>query len=187
MPTRSRADAHRRDLAELVRLAQRDLRLIFDPLDDAERARDVLASVLPRLVSVYGSASATLAADWYDELRADAAVRGRFTVATAELPGTDRTDTLARWAVGPLFSAKPDWAVAFTNVAGGLQQIIADADRQTITVSSIEDRGCEGWVRATTGACCSYCEDLAAGGDIFRTEIQFDTHNSCGCIAAPAF
>lgn len=141
-------------------------------------------AALPRLVQVYGSAAATLAADWYDDLRAEAAVRGRFTVATAELPGTDRTDTLARWAVSPLFAADPNRSAMFTNVSGGLQRIIADADRFTITTSSIEDPKSQGWYRVTGGA-CSFCQMLA--GSIYRTSPEFKGHNHCGCIAAPAF
>ncbi len=186
MPTASRANAHRQDLNELVRLAENDLRLILQPHDDAETVRDVLMAALPRLVQVYGAAAATLAADWYDDLRADAAVRGRFTAVTAELPDTDRTDTLARWGAGPLFSSTPDKALVLARVAGGLQRIVADADRQTITTSSIEDRRALGWRRITSGA-CSYCERLASGGAVFGTSIDFHSHTNCECIAAPAF
>ncbi len=184
MLTSSRASAHRRDVAELVRLAQNDLRLILEPHTEAEIIRDVLMAALPRLVQVYGAAAAALAADWYDDLRAESAVRGRFRATTAEPADTDRTDTLARWAVSPLFAAEPDRPAMFTNVSGGLQRIIADADRFTITTSSIEDPRAHGWYRITGGA-CSFCQMLA--GSIYRTSPEFKGHNHCGCIAAPAF
>jgi len=60
------------------------------------------------LVAIYGSAAATLGADWYDEMRAAAAVKGRFRAIPAELPDQGRTDALARRGVSPLFSADFD-------------------------------------------------------------------------------
>lgn len=183
MASRSQAAAHRRDLAELVRLAQLDLRVVFDRHSDPESARDGLLAVMPALITAYGSAAATLAADWYDDLRDAEALRGpRFAAAPAELPDDERSDTLVRWGVGPLFAADPDYRAAFTHIAGGLQRIVADADRFTITQSSNEDRRSPGWERVTSGG-CDWCESMA--GD--HTGPEFNSHNHCSCVAAPRF
>src|SRR5450756_974959 len=73
--------------------------------------------------------SATLGADWYDEMRDVAKVRGRFSAIAADLPDIARTNSLARWAVTPLFAAEPDFATTLVKASGGLQMIIANADR----------------------------------------------------------
>jgi len=182
MTTPTQARAHRRDLDELVRLAKSDLRIVFDRHDDPETARDALLVVLPRLIAVYGSAAATLAADWYDDLRDAEGARGRYRAAPGELPDEGRAEILARWGVGPLFAAVPDKLTAYSKTSGGLQRVIADADRQTITQASTEDRRSPGWVRVTSGG-CPWCESMAGES----TGPDFASHDGCSCVAAPVF
>lgn len=181
------ARAHRADLAELARLSENDLAIMFRRFDSADAARQGLMDLLPQLIDLYGSAAATLGADWYDDLRDAKAVRGRFRAIPAELPGRDRTDALARWGIGPLFRDEPDWAIALSNVAGGLQRIIVNADRQTVMTSSVQDRGARGWQREGVGQ-CEFCRMLIDRGAVYtEATADFDCHDRCGCIGVPAF
>lgn len=180
--------AHLADLRELTGLAERDLRIMWrDLTGGATDARDALMSALPELVALYGSAAATLGADWYDEMREAAEVAGRFSAVTAELPDEDRFDALARWAVAPLFSAKPDRAAALSLATGGLQRIIADADRNSVRISSVADPKATGWQRRSNGG-CSFCQMVAGRGVVFTKEsVDFASHDHCSCLAVPAF
>lgn len=179
--------AHRRDLSDLVKLAERDLRVAFRSFDTPSAARDGLAEILPRLTAVYGDAAVSLAADWYDDLRDAAEARGRFAPILARLPDRGRTDALAGWAVGPLYQAEPDWATALVKAFGGLQRIIANADRETIAASSVADRNARGWARAGAGE-CQFCQMLIARGAVYtEATADFASHDRCGCVAVPAF
>lgn len=185
MTTRSQADAHRRSIAQLSRLAQNDLRLIVAKYSDGEKARDALIIAIPKLVDLYGSAAATLAADWYDDLRdLDAGGARRFTVAVAELPDAGRTEILARWAVSPLFDAAPDMPTAISKASGGLQRIIATAARETVTVSTLEDPAARGWIWSAAGG-CDYCR--RRDGNEYVTPDSLKTHDHCDCLAVPDF
>lgn len=188
MPTLTpEARAHRRDVAELARLAQGDLRVAFRSFDTANAARDGLRDLLPQLVAIYGDAAATLAADWYEDLRDKAEARRRFTPVLAALPNRGRTDALARWGVEPLYAAEPDFATTLVKIAGGLQRIIANADRQTVQASSIADREARGWARAGVGE-CEFCQMLIGRGAVYtEASADFESHDRCGCIAVPAF
>lgn len=187
MATAAQIRAHRADLNELVRLAENDLSILFRQFDSAEAARDGLMDVLPQLVAVYGSAAATLGADWYDDLRDAAGARGYFRAIPAELPDRGRTDSLARWGIAPLFAAEPDYATSLSKVAGGAQRIIANADRDTIRVSSVTDRGARGWARAGSGT-CDFCRMLIGRGAVYTEETsQFESHDRCGCVGVPVF
>lgn len=187
MASRTLVEAHRRDLRQLTSLAENDLRVIFGKFGAAEATRDGLLDVLPRLVNVYGSAAATLGADWYDEMRDVAGVKGRFRAIPAELPDIGRTDSLAHWGVAPLFRAEPDFAAALGNVSGGLQMVIANADRQTVQRSSTADRRARGWARAGTGR-CAFCAMLIGRGAVYtEATAHFETHDHCGCVAVPEF
>jgi len=180
--------AHRRDLATLTGLAERDLSLIWARFDSADMARDGLIRVLPDLVNVYGSAAATLGADFYDESRDAVKVAGRFRAIPAELPDVERTDALARWGVGPLFQAESDYASALTLVSGGLQRIVANADRESITGSSVADPQARGWQRVGSGASCEFCSMLIGRGSVYsEAGADFLTHDHCNCGAEPVF
>lgn len=168
-----------------MRIAQNDLRLILDPITDADQVRDTMKATLPRLVAIYGAASATLAANWYDDLRDATTARRRFIAIPAELPDIERTDSLAGWAVTPLYSATPDMPTALALVGGGLQRIITDAARQTVTQSSVQDRAAQGWTWASSGG-CPFCVDH--DGDFFTgADDELRSHDNCQCLAAPAF
>lgn len=181
------ARAHRADLAELVGVAQRDLRVLFRQFDSATAARDGLMDVLPRLTTIYGEAAATLGADWYDDLRDVAGARGRFRAIPAGTAPRGQTDALARWSVGPLFAAEPNFASALTLVSGGVQRLIANSDRETVRLSSIQDRGARGWARAGAGQ-CAFCQMLIGRGAVYtEATADFEAHDRCGCVAVPEF
>jgi hypothetical protein len=181
------ARRHRRDLAELVSLADKDLRLLFREFTSADAARDGLLDTLPRFVTIYGSAAATLGADWYDDLRDASDARGRFSAIPADLPDRGRTDALARWGVTPLYAAEPDFATTLTKVTGGIQRIIANADRQSVMASSTADRSARGWARAGSGE-CEFCQMLIDRGAVYsEATADFESHDHCGCLAVPAF
>lgn len=161
--------------------------VVFRDVSNAELVRQSLRDVLPNLVALYASAAASLAADWYDELRADAAAAGRFQPIIAPLPDVGRTNALAGWAVGPLFGATPNAAAAQSMAAGGLQRIIFDADRNTISQSSVLDRASRGWQREGSGE-CAFCSMLIDRGAVYsESTADFLSHDKCQCIAVAAF
>lgn len=188
MPTLSpEARAHRRDLQELARQSSVDLGLIFRQFDTADQIRDGLLDTLPRMMSIYGSAAATLGADWYDDLRVTKGAGGRFQAIPAELPDTGRTDALARWSVGPLFTAEPDKVTALAKLTGGFQRIIFNADRDTVIGSSIQDSAARGWQREGAGE-CDLCKLLLGRGAVYtEATADFETHDNCKCVGVPAF
>lgn len=180
--------AHRRDVEALLAIALGDLDTVWRGITTADAARVALLDLLPQLAAVYGTAAATLGADWYDEMRESAGVRGRFRAIPAE-PELDRTDALARWGVGPLFAAEPDFAAAKALVAGGFQRLVADADRHTVLLSASQDPRSGRWQRETTGKSCEFCMMLAGRGAVYRTAetAEFKSHDHCDCLATPQF
>lgn len=170
-----------------MRLSEVDLQLLFRSFRTADAARDGLMDLLPQFVAVYGAAAATLAADWYDDMRDQAEARGRFTAIPADLPNQGRTDALARWGVEPLYGAEPDFATTLVKVGGGLQRIIANADRETVMGSAVADPRSRGWARAGDGE-CDFCQMLIGRGAVYtEATADFESHDHCGCIAVPEF
>lgn len=157
-------------------------------LDDAAAVTSGLLDTLPALVDGYFVVSSTVAADWYDLVRAQAGVRRRFVAIPAEPPDRSRAEVLARWAVGPLFSADPRPDVALSKLAGGLQRVVTTGARETVRVSSVQDPGARGWQRVTSGGSCDFCTMLAGRGAVYsEASVAFESHDRCGCTAVPAF
>lgn len=180
---------HRRDVAELERIAQNDLRILLSRLSTPDEVRDALRDVLPRLVAIYGSAAAALAADWYDDLRDESDAAGRFrAIPAAYVADEGRTESLARWAVAPMYQAVPDKVTTLAKVWGGAQRLIADADRETVIGSLRQDPRAGGWSRHTDGKACRFCTDIASRGAVYSADTaDFSSHDDCGCVAVPAF
>lgn len=176
----------RSGVAALATLADRDLAALWRLVKTADEAKAALNDVLPPLIDKYGLAAATVAADWYDDLRAEVGARGRFTAIVDDLGDTGGA-ALAGWGIGPLFAADPDWDSARTLIAGGLQRRIANAARKTVIVSSVQDPGARGWRRGGTGR-CDFCRMLIGRGFVYSsTTADFKSHDHCGCQAIPAW
>jgi hypothetical protein len=177
---------HRRDLAVLTGEAKRDLEKLWREFSTPVAARDVLARALPQLVAIYGAAAATLGADYFDEVRDEAAARGRFRAAPVEPVTGEPLEVLARVAVGPLFGATPNQLTALTLAQGGLQRHIANADRETVRLASIEDKQAQGWMRVGDGG-CDWCQQYLDGEVHYVEGYDFDAHDHCNCTAQPVF
>jgi hypothetical protein len=173
-------------MGEVAAEASAQLEDVWPSLKSADEARDALLDLLPLLVDGFGSAAATLAADWYDETRAEAGVAGRFTAIPAQ-PELGGLQVTARWAVGPLYQAEPDWDSALTLAQGGVQKAVADTTRATVVGSTMRDKYTKGWRRAGSGD-CDFCKMLILRGAVYKeSTASFAAHNHCHCFAVPDF
>lgn len=138
--------------------------------------------VLPAIVETYGAAAATLAATWYDEARAKAAVKGAFAAIPVEA-GDRGAQALAGWAT----TTGTDIDAIRVLVLGGLQRRIGDAARETVMGSAVADPQAQGWQRQAFGG-CEFCQMIAGRGVVFsEASADFASHDACRCVAVPAF
>jgi hypothetical protein len=177
---------YRAALRDVNTLAQRALLDVWRSFDfsDAKRVQDALTDELPGIIATHHGVAATVAADWYDLMRLESDVPGRFDAVVAEPPSLGRAVALAGWAVGPLFGAEPNPTIALSKLSGGLQRTVVNGARETITASSVADPRRPGWTRVGSGR-CDYCRERI-GLHIRSSEI-FESHDACGCVAVPAF
>jgi len=170
----------RRETADLVRLADRDLTRLWRLVVGGASAEEALRDLLPAIVTEYGQVGAAMAAEWYDDQRERAQARGRFTA--IPLAASDRgTDALIGWA---LSTATDDTALR-TLILGGTQRRIADHQRLTVTSSSVADPAAGGWVRVGRGE-CDWCQQYL-DGEVRSVAYDFPAHDNCNCGATPAF
>ena len=186
----SPADAERLRLAQVGvrRLVERDLAEFWASLnlDRPEAARDALLEFVPLLVEQYGESSAAIAADWYDDQRDLAGVRGRFRADMASSPYLDAVEPTVRRAAGALFTTTPGEALVALTASSGKYALAAG--RQTIVGATGRDPRASGWQRVTRPGACGFCRMLHGRGAVYReSTVHFAAHGECNCAAVPSW
>lgn len=172
----TRADVERlADANRIVRrLALRELRGIWDFADpsDAIAVRALVAEAMPGLVAKYGEIAATVAADFYDEMRLQAGVPGGFTARVATPAVTDEVVRNSRWAIGPVFSEKPDGAAALGRLGQVVDRMAMQQGRDTISQSVKADPSKPRWARVPSGPeTCAFCLTMASRGAVYTSSV----------------
>lgn len=176
-------------LRGLSRLTERDLAAIWRRLDlsNPDKLAEPLAQVLEEIGAKYGQAAATLAADWYDEAREGAAVKGRFRASPATLPESERFEALSRWGVGPLFPSSrpiyddsgdiieyervgPNPEKALSMITGGLSRVVLGMARATTEGNTVLDPSGPRYARHASANACAFCALMATRGAVYASE-----------------
>lgn len=176
-------------LAEQVALISQasveDLEAIWN-LPTAQLGQALL-DLLPSLIDTWATAAGSFTADWYDDRREEADVKGRFRAIVPDL-GDLGAKELARWGAAPLDLDVPNLPLVRSRVEGGLQRRVTNMSRKTVMTSSIEDPQARGWQRMARSNGCPFCQMLAGRGFIYSEKsADFGAHDYCHCSAVPAF
>lgn len=186
----SAADAaeHAEDVAALTTLTTAQLVAWWSAADvEAPSLALGLADFLGDVLGEYGQAATALAADWYDELRGAAGVRGVFEAPEVELPAPGRVSALAQWATVPVRTpdallpparradAEPMPDLALERLSDGMQRVVAGLDRQTIAEAVDLDPASAVWARVAQPGCCAFCALMATRGAAYGSATSATT------------
>lgn len=175
----------------IASLVERDLAAFLASLnlDRPELARLDLFDYVPVLVSQYGDMAASVAADWYDELRAAEGVPGRFRAPLAPVVADEVVKGRLGFATrieGPLFAGQVD---AFTGfVAMMSNEYALQPGRDTIIQAAHEDGAA--YARVPEPGACKFCLMLASRGFVYSKDSVGQSrkfHGKCRCNTMPAW
>jgi len=185
----ARADIERFRLAnsELSNSVRDSLEQFFLSLDlnKPELVRDALLEYLPILTDQYGSVAATMAADWYDELRADSGAAGRFRALAAPSVPTEAVEAKVRHLAGQLWT--PDPAAMLGGLLVAVDKYVKQPGRNTMA-SNARREGVR-WARVPTGKkTCAWCLILASRDAVYSSKQAaggdgHKFHGACDCVA----
>jgi hypothetical protein len=170
--------------AAVVTLAKRALAAFWGTLDftDPYRARYAILEFLPELVAQYGQVAATVAADWYETVRAKD-VNGTFTAILADATPVEQVQANVRYQATPLFSGDPSYMLQ--TLGGSLQRHVVNTSRFTIRDNVARDPAKPRFARVPQGKTCAWCTMLASRGFVYRSERSAGSvshfHNDCDC------
>lgn len=189
MPTSADTLLLRRQQQGIVQLATEALDDFWSSLDlgrSPESVRDALLEFTPALVEQYGDIAATVAGDWYDELRAAEAIPGRFRAQLADGVPAEAVAARTRFGAQHLWTDTPDQTKTF--LASALTKYVLQPGRDTIVRSSILDPRASGWQRITRPDGCRFCRMLAGRGGVYKEATAgFASHDDCNCASAPSW
>ncbi|MFD4394655.1 hypothetical protein [Kitasatospora sp. NPDC058478] len=169
------------------------------------------------LVGQYSSASASLAADYYEAERVAARVTGRFTVPLLEPPPDEQVEASLRWATKDLWPRDPEdpattpaqalpieqrLDAAQTKAEAAAQKLVTDTGRGTVREAVRRDRVAVGYARAAALGACAFCKLMATRGMVYKSAEAAGTeadarfagdasvvkyHDNCHCAVLPVF
>lgn len=209
MATLSEVRQHKQAVEDLVTLALRDLREFWRSLglEDPRQIASAVRAFLPELTGAYALATSTLAADWYEDLRAETALTSAFTAAALEAPSPDEVQNELGYVLAPLFSGGVAADVApgetFQHLTALVEDVVTTADRQTVRANMAVDRGRPRYARHASANACAFCALLATRGAEYTSEesaarvvlsssrnrrsLGERYHDNCRCIAVPVW
>lgn len=190
----TRADVERLSgaSARIVTLARRDLSAAFGSLNLAnpEAVRDALLEIVPALVREYGDVAATVAAEWYEEVRAGQVGGSYFAQTAGTFPDEQMAATVRREA-GHLWS--PDQGKTLEVLAGSLQRFVMYSGRETVAHNVQRDPAKPRFARVPRGhRTCAFCTMLASRGFVYSTQTSAGGdwnhyHDDCRCQIVAEF
>lgn len=193
----------------LTRLLLRDLRGLRRMINPA-RLPDtvpVWMSAVRALVGQYGAASATMAADSYNQQRDTAGAPGRFYAQPSGQTPDEQVDASLRWALKDLWRETDEPLAARLDQAqqraeAVVQKLVADQGRATARQAADKDRSAVGYARAAALGSCAFCKLMASRGAVYKNAqtagrdadarftgdasvVKF--HDNCHCSIIPVF
>ena len=190
MVDRAQLDAYRLANNELARVVKMLLAEFFASLnlDRPEQARDALLEFVPVLVAQYGDVAATMAAEFYEEMRASQGAQGPFAASLAEGIPAGAVEAKVRYLAGHLWTPKPTAMLSPLLVA--TDKYVKQPGRSTIAANARREN--VRYARVPTGEkTCSFCLVLASrdavyataksAGDGKGTGYGDDYHGDCDC------
>lgn len=188
MATLAQVTAFRAAGDQLGAVVAAELEAIWGHLDlsDGRAVSHDLQLILPDLVAEYGDISATLAADYFDEVTADYGLRAHAATLAPPAP-PEQTKAVTRWGLGPLFSAEPQFLAALAMIQEGMHRLVLQAGRDTIDTNTRRTKLV--YARIPSGRePCAFCLVLASRGAVYgsREAAGGDKyHTKCRCVPTP--
>ena len=136
-------------------------------LEEIGEIRTALLEFLPMLTDSYGSKAASLAADWYDELRVSQKVPGQFVAELGEVIEARWVHSRVRFGASHLHVGAFDQYSKF--LTGAITGWVTEAFANTMQRNSYRDPQSVGWARKPEPNACKFCLMLASRGAVYSS------------------
>lgn len=175
--------------SELSRMVQETLEAFVLSLDlnRPEQVRDALLEFMPTLTERYGSVAASLAAEWYEEMRLESGAGGVFRASLAPSVAVDVVEAKVRTLATHLWTPTPEAILGPLLLSA--DKYVKQPGRDTTALNARRE-GVR-WARVPSGAkTCSWCLILASRDAVYVSQKSAakrsdgeSYHGKCDCQA----
>ena len=154
-----------------------------------DAVQSALFEFVPALVSEYGDVAASVAADWYDELRASEGVPGSFRAPLAPLVPAEQVSArlgFATRAGGPLWLGDSATLTGFLSMM--TNEYALQPGRDTVMQAAHSEKAA--YARVPEPSACKFCLMLASRGFVYSKATAGGSkkfHGKCRCNAMPVW
>lgn len=146
-----------------------------------------LRDAMPRIADQLTPLAEIVAVDYYDATRIQVGLGlETYRATTIDYDGSKTLDSGIGYSVARLVQGS-DLGSVIGILAGTLQKVITDADRETIADNSNNDPSVTKYVRVPQGDSCAFCLTMAAVAEIQVTEDFNAYHAFCRCTTTPVY
>jgi hypothetical protein len=148
-----------------------------------------LFDFVPVLVAEYGDMAASVAADWFDEMRSAEGVPGSFRAPLAPLVPDEQVNArlgFATRASGPLWLGDSATLTAFIGMMAN--EYALQPGRDTVIQAAHKDKAA--YARVPEPGACKFCLMLASRGFVYSKSTVGESkkfHGKCRCNAMPVW
>lgn len=175
----------------IAALVERDLAAFFALLDFSRPAavQTDLFDYIPALVSQYGDIAATVAGDWFEELREAEGVDGSFRAPLAPSVPVEQVNGRLGYATrpsGPLWAGDSATLTAFLGLM--TNEYALQPGRETVMDAAFKDNAA--YARVPERGACKFCLMLASRGFVYSKDTAGDSkkfHGKCRCNILPSW
>lgn len=196
--SRNSCEEYANEIRSLCELASKDMSssLMALPWDGATLAelefnRDFAIAQIFQSMEKYGTASASVAADFFEAIASFAGKRAQAVGAEiADLTDFEQINKSVRWAAESLFPASgvPDVEAFATRCGGIVERVVMKAANNTIIESAKANKAKVKWARICTDPKpCDDCLRLESYGYTWDEGEFFEIHDHCHCAFVPGF
>lgn len=158
-------------------------------LANLDQASSTLQELMPIVVTEFGEVAATVAADFYEQIRSESTAKKAYIVSLAAPAPAEQVAASTRWALGPMFAAAPDEAAAYARMMQVVDRLVLSQGDSTIRLNVASDPANPRWAWVPTGKTCAFCTLKASRGAVYRTSDSAagGRHADCDCTSVPIF
>jgi hypothetical protein len=145
-----------------------------------------LKQTLPAIASMYATVSEQVAVDFYEKSRQAAGITSTFDVTPANFDPLPALDSSIGYGISRTILGT-DYATFSSILAGSMQRVVSNADRQTISWNIASDPDGTMYERVPSSNGCAFCLMLAAVAKLRTSDYFTRYHDYCRCTTVPVF
>lgn len=180
---------HRKALTDLTAISTAEVNGVVRRIADLPLREFAggLRDAMPRIADQLTPLAEVIAVDYYDATRIQVGLGlETYRAATIDYDGSKTLDSGIGYSVARLVGGS-DLGSVIGILAGTLQKVITDADRETVADNSNRDPDVTKYVRVPQGDSCAFCLTMAAVAEV-EVSADFDKYHSfCRCTTTPVY